>query len=48
MQTSPTPVRPLASVTVEPDDFPLIEAVHRHARSESEDELYAPLRAGST
>jgi hypothetical protein len=48
MQTSPTPVRPLAAVTVAPDDFPFIEAVHRHARSESEDELEARLRAGST
>jgi hypothetical protein len=45
--TSPTPVRPLASVTVKPDDFPFIEAVHRHALSESEAELHARLRAGS-
>jgi hypothetical protein len=45
--TSPTPVRPLASLAVEPDDFPFIDVVHRHARGESEPELHARLRARS-
>jgi hypothetical protein len=39
------PVRPLARLTIEPDEFPFLDAVFRHHPQESVAELEARLRA---